>query len=128
MPTAILHSHEIQHYLEKGYVIPRFSLPPEMVKDLQTTLEALIHANPDVRPEKLVSAHIEGQQKGKNDDGVAGSRQFLALPCTRHWWTWSHKSLDPMWRCGAVRCFVNPLNTALKHRGTKMVNTGPCAL
>lgn len=79
MPTAILHSQEIQQYLEKGYVIPRFSLPPEMVKDLQTTLEALIHANPDVRPEKLVSAHIEGQKKGKNDDGVAGSRQFLEL-------------------------------------------------
>ena len=79
MPEAILSATEIAHYQAKGFVIPRFSLPAEMVKDLQTTLDELIRANPDVRPEKLVSAHIEGQQQGKNDDGVAGSRKFLEL-------------------------------------------------
>ena len=67
MPEAILSATEIAHYQAKGFVIPRFSLPEEMVKDLQTTLDELIRANPDVRPEKLVSAHIEGHQQGKND-------------------------------------------------------------
>mgnify|MGYP000365238473 CR=1 FL=1 len=79
MPEAILSASETTHYQAKGFVIPRFSLPEEMVKDLQTTLDELIRTNPDVRPEKLVSAHIEGQQQGKNDDGVAGSRKFLEL-------------------------------------------------
>jgi len=79
MQDAILSPDEISHYHQQGYVIPRFSLPPGMVTDLQTTLDALIQANPDVRPEKLVSAHIEGQRQGKNGDGVAGSRAFLDL-------------------------------------------------
>ena len=46
-----------------------------MVEKLQSTLQELIDANPGVRPEKLVSAHIEG----KNDDGVVGKRGFLEL-------------------------------------------------
>ena len=46
-----------------------------MVEKLQSTLQELIDANPGVRPEKLVSAHIEG----KNDDGVVGKRDFLEL-------------------------------------------------
>ena len=35
----------------------------------------MLAANPGVRPEKLVSAHIEG----RNDEGVVGSADFLAL-------------------------------------------------
>ena len=79
MPEAILSPSETAQYQDKGFVIPRFSLPAEMVKDLQDTLDELIRANPDVRPEKLVSAHIEGKQQGKNGDGVAGSKKFLQL-------------------------------------------------
>ena len=75
MPTARLSDDEIAHYREQGYVIPRFRLAAEQVHELQETLDALIRDNPGVRPEKLVSAHIEG----KNDDGVRGSRRFLEL-------------------------------------------------
>ena len=59
MPEDILSPSETAQYQAMGFVIPRFSLPTDMVKDLQTTLDELIRANPDVRPEKLVSAHIE---------------------------------------------------------------------
>jgi ectoine hydroxylase-related dioxygenase (phytanoyl-CoA dioxygenase family) len=75
MQKPILLPEEVAHYEQHGYVIPRFRLPQDMVANLQTTLQQLIDANPGVRPEKLVSAHIEG----KNDDGVVGSRDFLAL-------------------------------------------------
>jgi hypothetical protein len=75
MSSLVLTDQEVEDYHRNGYVVPSFSLPPEMVKSLQKTLQILIDANPDVRPEKLVSAHIEG----KNDDGVVGSQRFLEL-------------------------------------------------
>lgn len=66
---------EVAKYRDDGYLIPRFRLPKERVDFLRTTLDELIDANPDVRPEKLVGAHIEG----KNDEGVRGSTAFLEL-------------------------------------------------
>jgi len=75
MHQSMLSSAETAFYKQNGYVVPKFRLPDQMVKSLQIELQNLIQANPGVRPEKLVSAHIEG----KNDDGVVGSRHFLEL-------------------------------------------------
>jgi ectoine hydroxylase-related dioxygenase (phytanoyl-CoA dioxygenase family) len=66
---------ERQHFFREGYVIPSFRLPPANVDDLRATLDRLIAENPGVRPEKLISAHIEGD----NGEGVKGSADFLAL-------------------------------------------------
>ena len=74
MPTA-LSKQDIANYHANGYVIPQYRLEPEFVKELQDGLNALIANNPGVRPEKLVSAHIEG----RNDEGVTGSQKFLQL-------------------------------------------------
>ena len=47
---------------------------------LAQALEELLHNNPGVRPEKLVSAHIEGRPDAKdNGEGVRGHRAFLDL-------------------------------------------------
>jgi len=73
--TMRLSADEIAHYQSQGYVIPRYRLEPELLKSLQEALNTLIADNPGVRPEKLVSAHIEG----RNDEGVNGSRRFLEL-------------------------------------------------
>ena len=75
MQDTILRPDEIASYHRNGFVIPSFRLPADMVGQLQTTLQQLIDANPGVRPEKLVSAHIEG----KNGGGVVGNRGFLDL-------------------------------------------------
>ncbi len=72
---AVLTAQEVAHYHCDGYVIPAFRLARERVDQLRETLDRLIADNPGVRPEKLVSAHIEGQ----NDEGVKGSRDFLEL-------------------------------------------------
>jgi ectoine hydroxylase-related dioxygenase (phytanoyl-CoA dioxygenase family) len=72
---ARLESQEIAHYEREGYVIPRYRLPAQRVSDMVRALDALIAANPGVRPEKLVSAHVEGQ----NSEGVRGSAAFLEL-------------------------------------------------
>jgi ectoine hydroxylase-related dioxygenase (phytanoyl-CoA dioxygenase family) len=51
------------------------SLPADQVATMVEALEQLLRDNPGVRPEKLVSAHVEGD----NGEGVRGSRAFLDL-------------------------------------------------
>ena len=70
-----LHAQEILSYQKDGYVIPQYRLDADFLQSLQDALDDLIRKNPGVRPEKLVSAHIEG----RNDEGVSGSRRFLEL-------------------------------------------------
>ena len=72
---AALHADEIAHYRREGYVIPRFALPAAQVATMRDALDELLRRNPGVRPEKLVSAHVEGD----NGEGVKGVAQFLAL-------------------------------------------------
>jgi len=66
---------EIEHYRREGWLIPAFRLPGAQVAAMASALDALLRDNPGVRPEKLVSAHIEGD----NGEGVRGSRAFLDL-------------------------------------------------
>ncbi len=73
-----LSADEVDYYHAHGYVIPRFRLTAKRVASLVRALDDLIERNPGVRPEKLVSAHIEGGADG-NGEGVRGSREFLAL-------------------------------------------------
>ena len=66
---------DIARYQAEGWVVPQYRLPPAKVNALRGTLDELIRNNPGVRPEKLVSAHIEGD----NGEGVRGSAAFLDL-------------------------------------------------
>ena len=72
---ARLTDGEVQRYRRDGYVVPRWRLPAERVDAMRAALDRLIADNPDVRPEKLVSAHIAG----KNAEGVTGNSSFLQL-------------------------------------------------
>lgn len=72
---ARLAQDEVAHYQREGWVVPRFRLATDEVARLRDALDALLLANPGVRPEKLVSAHVEGD----NGEGVRGDARFLAL-------------------------------------------------
>ncbi|MFZ4649351.1 MAG: phytanoyl-CoA dioxygenase family protein [Rubrivivax sp.] len=72
---ATLHTDEIAHYQREGWVVPRFRLPAPRVAQMAAALDELLRLNPGVRPEKLVSAHVEGD----NGEGVRGVSQFLDL-------------------------------------------------
>jgi len=72
---AQLQLGEIDHYQREGWVVPSYRLPAARVEAMVGALDALIAANPGVRPEKLVSAHVEAD----NGEGVRGSRAFLEL-------------------------------------------------
>jgi ectoine hydroxylase-related dioxygenase (phytanoyl-CoA dioxygenase family) len=76
---AHLHPDEIEHYRREGYVVPRFALPAAQVARMQAALDELIRRNPGVRPEKLVSAHVQRQGGQHNGEGVQGVSDFLDL-------------------------------------------------
>jgi hypothetical protein len=67
---ARLEIDEIAHYRSEGWVIPHYALTPARLALMVDALETLLCDNPGVRPEKLVSAHIEDD----NGEGVRGSR------------------------------------------------------
>lgn len=71
---AALSEAEKLQYAAQGYVVPRWRFPEERISALRLALERVIAANPGVRPEKLVSAHLED-----GAEGVKGSRAFLEL-------------------------------------------------
>jgi ectoine hydroxylase-related dioxygenase (phytanoyl-CoA dioxygenase family) len=72
---ARLAAHEIARYQAEGWVVPQFAIAPPRVAHLRDALDQLLRDNPGVRPEKLISAHIEGD----NGEGVRGSHRFLEL-------------------------------------------------
>jgi hypothetical protein len=76
---ASLSASEIEHYQREGWVVPSFRLPPPRVASMQQALQTLLERNPGVRPEKLVSAHVE---RGSSE-GVRGVADFLALALDR---------------------------------------------
>ena len=75
---AALSPAELAAYREQGWLLPRWRLPAWQVATMQAALEELLRRNPGVRPEKLVSAHID-RAGGDNGEGVRGVAAFLEL-------------------------------------------------
>jgi Phytanoyl-CoA dioxygenase (PhyH) len=82
---ARLTAEEAAHYHAEGWLIPSYRLPAARTQALHGALEELLRRNPGVRPEKLVSAHVEragsagGSAPADNGEGVRGVADFLAL-------------------------------------------------
>jgi ectoine hydroxylase-related dioxygenase (phytanoyl-CoA dioxygenase family) len=71
---ARLSSRERDSYARDGYVVPAWRFSESRIDEMRAALDRLIADNPGVRPEKLVSAHLES-----GSEGVKGSRAFLQL-------------------------------------------------
>lgn len=71
----MLSDSEVRRYQEDGFVVPEFRLEPTGVARLREALDRVIAANPDKRPEQLVSVHITG----RNAEGVVGDTEFMAV-------------------------------------------------
>ena len=50
---------EVDAYNQRGYVVPDIQLSAERIGELDAAVDRLIANNPDVRPERLVSVHID---------------------------------------------------------------------
>jgi len=72
---ARLKPQEVQTYHREGWLVPQWQLPAERAAQMRSALDELLRRNPGVRPEKLVSAHVDGD----NGEGVRGVPDFLAL-------------------------------------------------
>ena len=72
---ALLSPDEIESYRGEGFVVPEFRLSSALVGQLQEALDSVIAANPDTRPEQLVSIHTES----RGAEGVRGNELFLDL-------------------------------------------------
>ncbi|SVA85000.1 uncharacterized protein METZ01_LOCUS137854, partial [marine metagenome] len=68
-----LNSDEIECYDKQGFVIPDARLSDEQLTRLRMALDNVIAANPQTRPEQLVSVHV----KNSGAEGVAGNEAFL---------------------------------------------------
>ncbi len=73
-----LQPEEIRRYQRDGWVVPQWRLPAAQVDTMRTALDELLRRNPGVRPEKLVSAHVE-RAGADNGEGVRGVADFLHL-------------------------------------------------
>lgn len=73
--TPGLTAGEVQAYRRDGYVIPDFRLSEDWLARIRAALDGLLAANPAVRPEQLISAHIASG----GTENVVGQDTFLAL-------------------------------------------------
>ena len=74
---AHLQAQEILRYRQAGWVVPQWRLPEPRVHALREALDELLRRNPGVRPEKLVSAHVErsGAAADNGEIGRASCRE-----------------------------------------------------
>ena len=73
-----LQPDEIRRYQREGWVVPTWRLPDAQLATMRGALDELLRRNPGVRPEKLVSAHVE-RTGADNGEGVRGVADFLHL-------------------------------------------------
>ena len=66
---------EVAAYKTDGLVVPERRLPPARLAQLQGALDLVIAANPEVRGERLIGAHVEKE----SDEGLKGHSAFLEL-------------------------------------------------
>jgi hypothetical protein len=74
--AARLTPDELETYRRDGLVIPSSRLPDAQLASLRAALDRLIAANPGVRPEQLISAHV---RPGEGAEKVRGDQAFLDL-------------------------------------------------
>ena len=61
---AHLSIDERNFYARQGYVVPAWRFPKKRIDEMRAALDRLIADNPGIRPEKLVSAHLENGKEG----------------------------------------------------------------
>ena len=75
-PLAMrLSQSELDKYHEQGYVVPDARLEDKDVSLVKKAVTRVISTNPETRPERLVSVHINR----RNDEGIRGDSAFFNL-------------------------------------------------
>jgi hypothetical protein len=64
---------QVAEYAERGWVIPDWEFPPELIAEMRAEYEALLARNPDTAPDIILAPH----QESGGSMGVKGSRKWL---------------------------------------------------
>ena len=75
MNQHLLSQSEINHYHDEGFLIPQLTLEESEIAELKHAVDRVLDANSEIRPEQLISVHIDRL----NDEGVQGDRAFFEL-------------------------------------------------
>ena len=75
MNQNLLSQSVINHYHDEGFLIPQMTLERSEIEELKHAVDRLLDANFGIRPEQLISLHIDRL----NDEGVQGDRAFFEL-------------------------------------------------
>ena len=75
MNQHLLSQSEINHYHDEGFLIPQLTLEGSEIEELKHAVDRVLDANSGIRPEQLISVHIDRL----NDEGVRGDRAFFEL-------------------------------------------------
>lgn len=69
----MLSDQELVHFQSKGYVVPDYRLPEEMLGQMRETYAKLLHDNPGLSADFLLGPHLETP----GTQGVKGSKKWL---------------------------------------------------
>jgi len=75
MGSQLLTNEEVASYHERGFFVPAWRLPDDLIDGMRQAIERLMQDNPDVRPEQLVGAHVPVSK----DSGVRGRAELREL-------------------------------------------------
>ena len=70
-----LSQSELDKYHAQGYVVPDARLEDKDISLVKKAVTRVISTNPETRPERLVSVHINR----RNDEGIRGESAFFNL-------------------------------------------------
>ena len=59
MNQLLLSQSEINHYHDEGFLIPQITLAESEVEELKHVVDRVLVANSGIRPEQLISVHID---------------------------------------------------------------------
>ena len=59
MNQHLLRQSEINHYHDEGFLIPQLILGKSEITELNQAVDRVLDANSGIRPEQLISVHIE---------------------------------------------------------------------
>ena len=75
----MLTQKEIEHYRERGYIIPDFRLPDELLKRLQKGMTDLLATYTDVKQEDLANPHMLPPTEGPNANPFVTAARYPRL-------------------------------------------------
>ena len=73
MSDLELTGQELAHYHEKGWVVPRFELPPGLIEEMRGEYDALLARHSDIASDIIMAPH----QTNGGSMGIVGSEKWL---------------------------------------------------